>query len=223
MKIIPAILVQSEEEFRKQAEAIRGLVDLVQLDIADGQFIPNVTWADPKVVAKYKDIKFELHLMVSNPEEEIKRWQNCKNVIRFIIHIETMKNNLQSSIFPSARAQDAGFLQSQELGLALNPETDISTLLPYIKQINHVLFMGVNPGWQGQKFIPEVLQKIKSFKTEYPDKHVSIDGAVNGETIPEIIKSGVDSVCIGSAIFGNNQTPKENLEKFKNIIKELTN
>jgi len=213
MIIIPAILVQSEEEFRTQAESVRGVVDLVQLDIADGQFIPNVTWSDPNVVAKYKDIKFELHLMVQNPEQEIKRWQDCKNVIRFIVHIETIPNNYQLPVTN---------YKLPEIALAINPDTDISTLLPYINQTKHFLFMGVNPGWQGQKFIPEVLQKIKIFKTAHPDKHISIDGAVNEETIQEIIKSGVDSICIGSAIFGNNQTPRENIEKFKKIIHNLT-
>lgn len=213
MIIIPAILVQSEEKFHKQIEAVRGVVDLVQLDIADGQFIPNVTWADPKVVAEYKDINFELHLMVQNPIDEIERWKKISNIKRIILHIETVPNNYQLPITN---------YQLSEIALAINPETDTSTLLPHINKVNHFLFMGVNPGWQGQKFIPEVLQKIKSFKTECPDKHVSIDGAVNEETITEIIKSGVDSVCIGSAIFGNTQTPQDNIEKFQNIIHNLT-
>lgn len=213
MQIIPSVLVQSEAEFRRQVGSVRGVLNFLQLDIADGKFVPNTTWADPQVVAEYSDINFELHLMVQNPLAEIKKWGKTPNIKKIIFHIETLPANPQITDFN---------LSSWEIGLALNPDTPINTIQPYLSQITSVLFMAVYPGFQGQKLIPGVLKKIKKFKNEHPDILAEIDGAVNEETLPEIIKSKADVICPGSAIFKNEHQPRENVKKMQKIIHNLT-
>ncbi|HBU07308.1 MAG TPA: hypothetical protein DEB09_04465 [Candidatus Magasanikbacteria bacterium] len=214
MIIIPSILVQSKEEYIKQIQAVQSVVDMIQLDIADGKFVPNITWADPDVVEQYTNIDVELHLMVQNPLEEIKKWTNIKNIKRILIHAE--------SDFDFPLITDHLSSKNIELGIVLNPNTPLSVLKPYIEQITTVMFMGVYPGFQGQNLIPEVLEKIVEFNSEYSNIFTEIDGAVNFDTLPDIIQTEVKAICPGSAIFGNGN-PADNIEKMKEIINKLTN
>ncbi|PLX28413.1 hypothetical protein C0581_02340 [Candidatus Parcubacteria bacterium] len=214
MKIIPSILVQSEEEFKTQITAAEDVLEMVQLDIADGKFVPNTTWADPDVVEKSTDLDIELHLMVKNPLHELERWTATEQIKRVLIHFESVENF--EDILPTLHAY------GWEIGIVINPDTPIEVLEPYISEIKSVMFMGVVPGFQGQKLIPEVLEKIKKFKSLHPTVFTEIDGAVNEETLPDIIASGVDAICPGSAIFGNDRMVKENVERMYNIINKLT-
>lgn len=210
IKIIPAILVRSAEEFERQVNAIKTQANWLQLDIADGDFVPNKTWAQPKGVRNHRDINFELHLMVKDPLRELEKWVDIKNVKRIFIHFESNKN------------RDAGLKFAKQhgwqIGLAINPATPVSKIEKYLDKIDALLFMGVNPGFQGQNFVHSVLKKIKEFKTAHPKLPVGLDGAVNFITLPEIIKTDVDAVCIGSAIFGNQKTPIENIENIRKIL-----
>ena len=86
MEIIPSILVQTEEQFLQQMEWLGDSVKQVQLDIADGKFVPNVTWANPAVVKKLRKLTVELHLMVADPIAELKKWVNIKQVKRVLFH-----------------------------------------------------------------------------------------------------------------------------------------
>ncbi|MBT3538888.1 hypothetical protein HN481_02065 [Candidatus Parcubacteria bacterium] len=214
MKIIPSILVQSEDEFKIQITAAENVLEMVQLDIADGKFVPNTTWADPDVVEKQTDLDIELHLMVEKPLQELKRWSATEQIKRVLIHYESVKN--LEDIMPTLHAY------GWEIGIVLNPDTPIDVLEPYISEIKAVMFMGVVPGFQGQTLIPEVLTKIKKFKSLHPTIFTEIDGAVNEETLPEIIASGVDAICPGSAIFGNDRTVEKNVERMQDIINKLT-
>jgi ribulose-phosphate 3-epimerase len=212
MKIIPSILVQSEQEFLEQISAVKNILDMVQLDIADGKFVDNTTWADPEIVKTIDDINIELHLMIQNPLEEIKRWKDVKQIKRILVHYESVEDF--EEIIPELKSYD------WEIGIVLNPDTNTAVLLPFLDDIKSVMFMGVIPGKQGQKLIPEVLTKIKNFKSENPDKFTELDGGVNLKTLPDIINSGVDAICPGSTIFRNANTPEENIKILKNIIKK---
>jgi ribulose-phosphate 3-epimerase len=108
------------------------------------------------------------------------------------------------------------------IGLVLNPSTPAKVLDQHLGSIQAVMFMGVVPGKQGQQFIPETLKKIKEFKDKNTKHFIEVDGAVNNETLPDLVKAGVDSVCPGSAIFGNKQSPKMNVRIMEEIIKSLT-
>lgn len=214
MLIIPSILVHSEEEFIKQVNAVQNNVDLIQIDIADGKFVPNTTWAEPQTIETYARMSVELHLMVNDPLSTLEKWIDVKNIKRVFIHCESPKN--------VKRALEFAKINSWEKGLAINPDTDIEKIEPYLNLLDAVMFMGVNPGFQGQGFAHSVLNKIKDFKIKHPEIFVGLDGAVNFATLPEILAVGVDAVCPGSAIFGNQIPPKENIEKMKKIINRLT-
>lgn len=223
IEIIPSVLVQNEQEFKKNITGLGQSVAMIQLDIADGVFVNNKTWADPMVVKKLMEnhpagwsaqgLKIELHLMVQNPLEELQRWAEIPLIKRVHFHFEAVADDIENTI---VALREAGY----EVGVALKPETPVDVLEPYINNIDAVLFLSVNPGKQGQPFIPKVLEKIKEFRSRGWNHYVEIDGGVNEKTLTDIIQSGVDAVCPGSAIFENGN-PTENVKKMKKLIWEI--
>ena len=214
VQIIPSLLISSEEEFKKQIAAIKNKIKMVQIDIADGKFVPNTTWAysHPKEAQNYLSaVDFELHLMVSDPLAVLKDWIKCKRLKRILAHFEST-DDLEKILSELKKT-------NKEIGVVLKPETSLTALVPHLESIDTVMFMGVNPGFQGQKLIPEVLEKIKNFKSMGTGHFTEIDGAVNMETLPEIIKTGVDAICPGSAIFGNDRDPAKNIIEMKKMLK----
>ena len=213
--ITPSILVKTAEEFKNQVNGLGDSVSLIQLDITDGKFVPNTTWADPEVVKNNCDLDIELHLMVSDPLAELKKWLEVKQIKRVLIHYEAVPD-FREIIFEIQNNYD------WQIGVVINPETDYSLVEPYLNEIDSVMFMGVIPGKQGQDLIPEVLQKITDFTIENPDVFTELDGAVNTKNIEKIIKSGVKAICPGSAVFGNEKPPAENIKNIENLINSLT-
>lgn len=210
IEIIPSVLVQTEEEFKKNIDALGQSVSMIQLDIADGIFVQSKTWADPQVVKECAQTEIELHLMVQNPLEELLRWSEISLIKRVHFHFEAVAEDMDNTI---AAIREAGY----EVGVALKPETSIDVLEPYINDIDAVLFLSVEPGAQGRPFQPEVLEKIKAFRTRGWHHFVEIDGGVNETTLPKIIASGVDAICPGSAIFANGNA-KDNVKKMESLI-----
>jgi ribulose-phosphate 3-epimerase len=209
MIIIPSILVQTKEEYISQISAVQQSLDMIQFDIADGKFVPNKTWADPEVVEQYTNIDVELHLMVQNPLAELERWTATEVVKRVLFHYEAVadfKNTLKS-----IKKFD------WEVGVVLNPDTDLEKIKPYLADLDCVMFMGVYPGFQGQSLIPEVLEKIVEFNSEYSHIFTEIDGAVNFETLPDIVQTEVKAICPGSAIFKTGN-PADNVKRMREII-----
>ncbi|MBP9695055.1 MAG: hypothetical protein KBD73_01445 [Candidatus Magasanikbacteria bacterium] len=215
IQIIPSLLVPDQKTFLKCINGLDNSVNQVQIDIADGIFVQNKTWSDPEITKQNLKIDCELHLMVSDPLNEAKKWQNVPQVKKILVHFETIADSIETTL---PELLNLGW----KVGLVLNPETQNHVLEPYLTSITDVMFMGVNPGKQGNPFVPEVLAKIKAFKAANPTHFVELDGAVNENTLPEIIKSGVDAVCPGSAIFGNERSPSENVERMKEMIERLT-
>ena len=213
--ITPSILVKTAEEFKNQVNGLGDSVSLIQLDITDGKFVPNTTWADPEVVKNNCDLDIELHLMVSDPLAELKKWLEVKQIKRVLIHYEAVPD-FREIIFEIQNNYD------WQIGVVINPETDYSLVEPYLNEIDSVMFMGVIPGKQGQDLIPEVLQKITDFTIENPDVYTELDGAVNTKNMEKIIKSGVKAICPGSAVFGNEKPPAENIKNIENLINSLT-
>ena len=210
IEIIPSLLVYNEEECKIKIASLGQSVSMIQLDIADGIFVANKTWADPKVVAACAQTEIELHLMVQNPLEELLRWREIPLIKRVHFHFESMSENIDNTILA---IREAGY----EVGIALRPETSIDVLEPYINDIDAVLFLSVEPGAQGREFQSTVLEKIKEFRTRGYNHFVEIDGGVNEITLPKIIAAGVDAVCPGSAIFGYGNA-HENVKKMEKLL-----
>lgn len=220
-QIIPSILVSSEEEFKKQINSVKDKVKMAHIDLADGKFVPNKTWTyqSPKTAQQYLDIDFELHLMVADPLKTAKDWLDNPRLKRILVHYESTAD-IKKVIGELS-------ISGKPVSVVLNPDTSILALEPLLNEIQGVMFMGVKPGWQGQNFIPETLDKIKKFKKNKTAHFVAcheaklfveVDGAVNEKTLPDIVRAGADGVCPGSAIFGNKKTPAKNIQNLQKII-----
>ncbi|OIO19042.1 MAG: hypothetical protein CO029_00990 [Candidatus Magasanikbacteria bacterium CG_4_9_14_0_2_um_filter_41_10] len=215
IQIIPSILVPDEATFIAWSQAVEEVLPMIQLDIADGKFVPNDTWADPDVVSERLHIDCELHLMVADPLEEIRIWEEVPQVKRVLVHYESDPDNIKDIL---SQVQSYGW----EVGLVLNPETPIDVVDDLIEDIDALMFMGVVPGKQGQRFIPETIDRIKEAREKFPRLFIELDGAVNEDTIEDIVNAGVSAVCPGSAIFGNERKPAENVKRMRELIHRLT-
>jgi len=195
MKIIPAILEKDFKKIKEKIIAIDDIFDLIQIDICDGKFVKNKTWQESQQLKNLRTkARFEIHLMTENPEKEIKKWQFDK-VKRIVFHYESLKDLKDFSWLKSVPKRIS-------LGIALNPKTKIEVLqkIP-LRYFSYILFLGVEPGRQGQKFQERVLEKIKRIKrVNWLKKKIKIglDGGVNEKNIGKIKKLGLDYLVIGS-------------------------
>lgn len=215
-KIIPTILATTYTQFEEQFKKVSPFFDLIQIDVMDGKFVNNQSFADISDINNINlETKFELHLMVEHPIKEIKKWENVKNIVRIIFHIES-KDSPEEVI---KTIKNLGV----EIGIALNPETDTDTIEPYTNQIDEVLFLTVHPGKQGANFLPNVGKKISNFKlliTNFGKMRpmIAVDGGINANNIKQVRDWGVNTFCIGSAII-----MAEDIEITKqNLLNQLT-
>lgn len=206
MTIIPAILTNNFSELEKQLKKVENLFPYVQLDIMDGIFVPNQSFTEVTKLAEVKtDLNFELHLMVKDPVEEMRRWRTIENVFRVLFHFET-KEQLRSISF----ARKEGW----EVGMVVNPDTSLAEIQPFLDKIDVLQFMTVYPGKQGAPFEEKVLPKIKEFCNLENRPLCAVDGAINQETIGKFKDVGVDIFNVGSALMGAEDMgkAKEELE-----------
>jgi ribulose-phosphate 3-epimerase len=167
VEIIPTILVKKFSEVKERIKAVEKYVNWVQLDIMDGIFVANETWCNPADLKNFQTkAKLEAHLMIQNPEEAVDDW--LKVVDRVIVHFESKISDLTGLI---RKIHNGG----KQIGLAINPETHFSVVAPFLKDLDLVLFMTVQPGWGGQKFRDEVLVKIKSLREIWPNGNIEVD------------------------------------------------
>jgi len=215
-KIAPSVLDADFLQLGKQIDMINeGNADLIHLDIMDGSFVPNISFG-AKVVASIKkrtSIPLDVHLMIENPEKHIKSFIEAGGDI-ITVHVETTKH-LDRLI---QQIKDFG----AKCGLALNPATSLNTIEYVIKKIDKLLVMTVNPGFGGQKYIPEMLGKIKRARIMMEESQryfdLEVDGGINFKNINEVISAGANIIVTGSLIFKSAQ-PKATLIKMRNTIK----
>lgn len=192
ISVVPAILETDFDAIVKKAQAAKAFSPIAQLDVMDGIFVPNTTFADPSKIAEI-DYVFELHLMITKPDIFIASW-DIPNVKRIIFHYEAAAN-VQQVI-------DTVKKMGKEVGIALNPGTPSHALDDVIDQIDMVLVMGVQPGFSGQKFEYDVLEKMKELKGMRSDIVIAVDGGVNMWTRDRIIEAGATVLDANSVIWG---------------------
>ena len=191
--IVPAILVPTFDQFAEQAKRLAPFFKLVQIDVMDGEFVDNKSFEDIEKINELTDLPdLELHLMVKHPLDEIEKWKSVKNIKKIIFHIESDDD-------PTAVCDAIGGICSQT-GIALNPETPLSSVLPYLNRINEVLFLTVHPGHQGAKFLPEVGDKIKELAAIPNHPLIGVDGGINENNIAEVKSWGAEMFCVGSLL-----------------------
>ena len=188
--IIPAILVPTFDQFAEQAARLAPFFKLVQIDVMDGEFVDNKSFEDIEKINELPNLSdLELHLMVKRPLDEIAKWKEIKNIKKIIFHVESDDD-------PNAVCDAIGGICSQA-GIALNPETPLSAVIPYLDRVNEVLFLTANPGRQGNPFLPEVGEKIKELAAIPNHPLIGVDGGINERNITEVKSWGAEIFCIG--------------------------
>ena len=202
IQISPSIL---SADFSQLGNEIKRLIDagadMVHVDVMDGHFVPNLTIGPPviKALKKNSSIPFDVHLMISPVHKYIEAFANAGADI-ITIHPEATED-LQNSINKIKELK-------KKVGISLNPETKIDVVKKFLNQIDLILVMSVNPGFGGQKFMPEVLKKIKDLvdiqKKEGINFDIEIDGGINFENSKLAIEAGANILVSGTTIFKSN-------------------
>ena len=210
--ILSADFSQLGNEIKKLEE---GGADLIHVDVMDGHFVPNLTIGPPviKNLRKYTKLPFDVHLMISPVHDYIQNYAEAGADI-ITIHPEAT-NDLKNSINLIKKL-------GKKVGVSLNPKTEITTLISEIKNIDLILVMSVNPGFGGQKFMPEVLDKIRKLKNIKDENNynynIEVDGGINFSNSKIVLEAGADILVSGTTIFKeNNGDIRSNIKKLKSI------
>ena len=216
IKIAPSIL---SADFGQLGSEIKKLekagADMIHIDVMDGHFVPNLTIGPPviKALRSYSTLPFDVHLMITPVHKYIEDYARAGADI-ITIHPETT-DNLESSINLIKKF-------NKKIGLSLNPDTSIDTIKNNLSSIDLVLTMSVYPGFGGQKFIPEVVNKIKELKNikkkENIEFDIEVDGGINFDNSKLVITAGANILVSGTTIFKeNNGDVKKNIDALKLI------
>jgi len=195
--VIPAILAKSREELLQRISQVNGLVKEIQLDIMDGEFVPNKTVGleDLVSVPALQNSKYEFHWMVKEPEKWIEK---VPGPHLHLVHIETIRSFVA---IENAVKKSGG-----RLGLAINPDTPLERLIPFVPKAQRILIMTVRPGFSGQKYIVEMEKKIRALRDKFPRMDIEVDGGVNLETVRGAYAAGANILAAASAIFSSDDT-----------------
>lgn len=195
--VAPSIL--SADFANLQAECQRVIEaggDMLHLDIMDGHFVPNLTMGPALCHSLRKalpEVFFDVHLMVANPAMFVKPFAKA-GANNFTFHIEAVSEPLALA----AEVHEAGMTA----GLAINPPTKVEAILPYLESFDMILVMSINPGFSGQAFMPEVLERVRLIKSRLrADQRLEMDGGVNAESVEACREAGCDLIGAASAIF----------------------
>ena len=216
IKISPSIL---SADFSQLGNEIKKLeqagADLIHVDVMDGHFVPNLTIGPPviKALRQYSTLPFDVHLMISPVHKYIKDYSDAGADI-ITIHPEAT-DNLISSINLIKKL-------NKKIGVSLNPDTSIDIIKKLLPSVDLVLVMSVYPGFGGQKFIPEVVNKIKELKSiklkENLKFDIEVDGGIDFDNSKLVVKAGANILVSGTTIFKkNNGNIKKNIETLKSI------
>jgi len=214
IQISPSILSADFSQLGNEIKRLEeGGADMIHVDVMDGHFVPNLTIGPPviKRLRNYSKLPFDVHLMISPVHKYIEDYANAGADI-ITIHPEAT-DNLMESINLIKKL-------NKKVGVSLNPDTKLNVVDDVLDQINLILIMSVFPGFGGQKFMPEVVKKIKTLKEIKEEKKlnfdIEVDGGINFENNKIVIEAGANILVSGTTIFKeNNGNIKKNIDSLK--------
>lgn len=201
MKLAPSVLSADFANLLNSCKKVENAgCEYLHLDVMDGHFVPNITFGAPIIKSLRKDIKmiFDAHLMITDPDKFIPDLVDAGCDIITVhqeacTHLHRTIQNIKS--------------YNVKAGVVLNPATPVEMIKHILPDVDMVLLMSVNPGFGGQKFIPEVLEKVKTLRKMIDERgldiEIEVDGGVNSQNIKPLVDAGADVLVAGSAIFNN--------------------
>ena len=216
IKISPSILSADFSQLGNEIKRLEeGGADMIHIDVMDGHFVPNLTMGPPiiKDLRKFTKLPFDVHLMISPVHKYIQDYADAgANIIT--IHPEATEN-LKDSI---KHIKELG----KKVGVSLNPETKTDIVMKFLTEIDLILIMSVHPGFGGQKFIPEVINKIKELNNIKTKKNIKfdieVDGGIDFNNAKLVVDAGANILVSGTTIFKNNNGDiKKNIQTLKSI------
>jgi ribulose-phosphate 3-epimerase len=193
--ITPSILSADFGHLQSEVDSVSS-ADWLQLDVMDGHFVPNLSFGAPVAKGLKTDLLLDAHLMVSNPADRITEFLAI-GVKHITFHAEAVPStDARRSLITSIRAAGA------TAGIALNPDTQIDAIDDVVDDIDLVLIMSVHPGFSGQSFIPDVLDKVRALRARHPHLMIQIDGGITPASAALAREAGANNLVAASAVFG---------------------
>ncbi len=216
-KLVPAILTRDPEEVYEKIKLLESIPEVtdIQVDFEDGKFVDNLTILPHDLDPVETQLKIEAHLMVQNPQHYFHQLEHL-GFWSVTFHYESFSkvSDLETAI---RNAKTLGL----EVGVAINPETEISAIDKLVTDVDFCLLMSVHPGLQGQKFVREALGRLKTLRRKHPKLMIEIDGGVNVDNFETILAFGADRIIVGSGIW-QTPDPKKTIQEFLGRLKNST-
>ncbi len=213
--LAPSILSADFNVLGEQIQTVaKAGAQYIHVDVMDGIFVPSISYGMPviKSVRKSTDAVFDVHLMITEPVRYIRDFVDSGADI-ITVHVEACKD-----IDETIRDIKACGVRA---AVAINPETPVDKIMPYLDDIDMALVMSVHPGFGGQKFIPDVLDKVRIIRSYYRDnnmdKDIEIDGGINFDNLPEVLEAGANVIVAGSSVYRGDAA--DNTKKFLELMR----
>ncbi len=212
IQVAPSILAADFGNLLADIRKIENDTDILHIDVMDGHYVPNISFGVPiiKSIRSRTDLQFDVHLMITNPEEFIRIFAEAgADIITF--HIETVKD-------PASVIRMIHSL-GKKAGISVHPDTPVEQCFPFLSDLELVLIMSVYPGFGGQSFMEKAPARIRTVRDELDrigsNAWLSVDGGVSEKTAPVILSSGATLLVAGSAVFGDPK-PEDAIKRLKN-------
>tara|TARA_B110001454_G_scaffold42384_1_gene41573 strand:- start:2012 stop:2635 length:624 start_codon:yes stop_codon:yes gene_type:complete len=198
VEIAPSMLGANFGEMKRDAELVAPHSAYLHMDVMDGHFVPNLTMGPDLVKALRGIADIDVHLMVTNPSDFIKDFSDVGADI-ISVHVEANDPGKAIKLIKELKIK---------AGIAIKPSTPSSAIEPFVESVDMILVMSVEPGYCGQSFHENAIQRVKTYREKYPDKIIEVDGGVGPENASLLADAGATLLVAGSAIFGSSDPIK---------------